>query len=106
MSKSDEYSQILTKIDEAKKTGRPTAPYVRRQIELLQEAHDTLIRNVKSQGYDLRNFRVAQREIQIYAGMKQLAEEIGDPVQQYDERIKEIQIRVMGEENYRRFFDN
>lgn len=48
--------------------------------------------------------RVAKIRVKQYAAMRQLAEEIGDPTEQYDERIKEIQMGVFGKENFKRFF--
>lgn len=100
------FSELQEQIEQAKKEGRSTAPYIRQQIALLQNAHDEFIQKAQAEGYRLNDVRVGEIRVKQYAAMRQLAEEIGDPTEQYDERIKEIQTGVFGDENYKRFFGN
>ncbi len=103
---SDLFNKLQKQIEAAEKTGQPIKTYVKQQIDLLKMSHDEFVKTAQKQGYDLNNPRVAQIEVQQYSAMRQLAQKIGLPVEEYDEFIKQIQIRVFGEENYNRFFKN
>jgi len=97
---------LQNKIDEAQKQNQPVNDYVRKQIEVLQDAHDEFVATAKKQGYDMKNPKVGDIEVQQYSAMKQLAQKIGLPVEKYDDLIKDVRIRIFGEENYKRFFEN
>ncbi len=97
---------LQKKIEEAQKLNKPIDGYVKQQIDLLKNAHDEFVKTAQEQGYDLNNPRVGEIEVQQYSAMKQLAQKIGLPVDEYDEMIKSVQIRVFGEENAKRFFGN
>ena len=103
---SDLFNKLQKQIEAAEKTGQPIKTYVKQQIDLLKMSHDEFVKTAQKQGYDLNNPRVAQIEVQQYSAMRQLAQKIGLPVEEYDKFIKQIQIRVFGEENYNRFFKN
>lgn len=76
-----------------------------KQIKLLKYAHEDFFDMAKSQGYSLNDPKLGEIEVQQYCAMKQLATKIGLPTQDYDEKIKAIRIRIFGEENYKRFFE-
>ena len=54
---------------------------------------------------DLDDLGKARIEIQIYSNLKFWAKKIGLPVNEYDELIKNVRIRIFGEENYNSFFE-
>lgn len=99
------YNKLEKKIQIAIKENKPIKNLVEQQIKLLQEAHDEFISTAKAEGYNLRNPKVGEIEIQQFSAMKALAQKIGLPVEEYDELIKNVKIRVLGEENYKKFFE-
>lgn len=102
---SDNAFMVLQrKIEEAQKLNKPIDNYVKQQIDLLKDAHDEFIKTAQAEGFELTNPKLGELEIQQISAMKQLAQKIGLPVKEYDEKIKAIQIRVFGKENYERFF--
>ena len=103
---SDLFNKLQQQVEAAEKNGQPIKTYVRQQIDLLKLSHDEFVKTAQKQGYDRNNPRVAQVEVQQYSAMKQLAQKIGLPVDEYDELIKQIQVRIFGEENYKRFFED
>ena len=56
-------------------------------------------------GCELTNQKLGEIEVRQYSVMKQLAKRAGLPVEEYDEYIKKVRIRIFGEENYKRFFE-
>ena len=54
-----------------------------------------------------KNPRVGEIEVQQYAAMRQLSQQIGDELraQKYDMLIRRVRVRIFGEESTRRFFD-
>ena len=100
------FNQLQQKIEAAQKENKPIKDLVKQQIKLIQEAHDEFVRTAKNRGYDSSHPIVGKMEIQQYSAMKQLAKKIGLPVEEYDELIKQVKIRVLGEENYKKFFKN
>lgn len=105
MDNQKEFKQLQAKIEKAEKSGKPIKEYVMKQIKLLQYAHEDFLDMAQSQGYSLNDPRLGEIEVQQYCAMKQLATKIGLPTQDYDEKIKAIRIRIFGEENYKRFFE-
>lgn len=101
----NDFMILQQQIDEAERENKPYNHLVKAQIRLLEVAHDQFIELAKKEGYDvMHDYKVGDIEIQQYAAMKQLSAKIGLPVEQYDEKIKQIRIRIFGEENYKRFF--
>ena len=100
------FEMLETKIKKAVAENRPIDDYVKKQIDLLKESHDEFISVAKKQGHDINSPQVGEIEVQQYSAMKSLAQKIGLPVEEYDELIKKVKIRVFGEENYKRFFEN
>lgn len=101
---SDLFNKLQKQIEAAEKSGQPIEKFVKQQIELLKLSHDEFIKTAKNKGYELNNPQLAQIEVQQYSAMKQLAQKIGLPVEEYDKLIKAVQVRIFGEENYKRFF--
>lgn len=99
------YNKLENKIQLAIKENKPIQSLVEQQIKLLQEAHDEFIAVAKIRGYNMQSPQVGEIEISQYSAMKQLAEKIGLPIEEYDELIKNVKIRIFGEENYKRFFE-
>ena len=100
------FNNLQKKIDLAQQENRPIDSYVRKQIELLKESHDEFMYQAKEAGHDLNSPQVGEIEVEQFSAMKALAQKIGLPIEEYDEMIKKVQIRVLGEENYKRFFEN
>lgn len=98
------FMQIQEKLERAEKKGENIVPYLQQQIQLLECGHEAFLKTALKQGYSLDNPRVADIEIQQYTAMKQLAEKANMDASKYSEKIKEIRIRIFGEENYKRFF--
>lgn len=98
------FGELQNLIEVAAKDNRPTAPYVRAQIALLQKSLDEFHNQALAEGFSLNDVRVGEIDVRQYAAMKQLAQKIGDPTEKYDELISRTQIRIFGEENARRFF--
>ena len=101
---SDLFKILQQQVEEAEKNGQSIKTLVKQQINLLKLSHDEFVKTAEKQGYEINNPKLAQIEIQQYSAMKQLAQKIGLPVDEYDKLIKEIQIRIFGEENYKKFF--
>ena len=98
------FNSLQEKIEIAQKENRPIKEYVQKQIEILQESHDEFILQAKSQGYEMNNPKVGEIEVRQYSAMKQLAQKIGLPVEKYAKMIYDVQVRIFGEENAKRFF--
>lgn len=99
------FLKIQKEIELAQKENRPIADYVKKQIKILEQSHDEFINTALAKGYSLSNPQVGEIEVQQYSAMKSLAEKAGLPIEKYDELIKRVQIRIFGEENYKRFFE-
>ena len=106
MNKSTElFNLIQKKMEKAIADNKPIDHYVKKQIQLLQEAHDEFISTAKFKCFDMQIPQVGEIEIQQLSAMKALAQKIGLPVEEYDELIKNVKIRILGEENYKKFFE-
>lgn len=94
-------------IDKAKEEGEPIGQFVYQQILLLEKAHDEFVDKTIAKGYSMNDPRVGEIEVQQYAAMRQLSQQIGDELraQKYDMLIRRVRVRIFGEENTRRFFD-
>lgn len=100
------FNSLEEDVKTAQAEGRPIDEYVLQQIKILHEAHDEFISEALANGYSLDNWKVGEIEVRQYSAMKQLAEKIGQPTDKYDKLIKDVQVRVFGEENYKRFFES
>lgn len=93
------------KIKQAQENNEPIDSYILREIEWLQQQLDLFIEKSKDQGKDIEtDFEIAEIEIRQYAAMKQLAQKINLPSNIYDKKIKQVQVRIFGKENWENFF--
>ena len=111
MPKQDNSEQEIEyleyKIKQAEQTGEPIDKYIRREISWLENQLDKFLNQMKEQGRDIdTDYEIAVIEIRQYAAMKQLALKINEPLEQYDEKIKQVQCRIFGEEYWENFFGN
>ena len=102
---NNRFNELQKLIEEREAKGESITMLVREQIALLQEAHDDFLKNAVEMGYSLSSPQIGDIEVAQYAAMKQLAEKIGDPIEEYVEQIKSVRIRIFGEANYKRFFE-
>lgn len=98
------FNRLQQQIEKAELENKPIQGMVKQPIKLLQQAHDEFVSTAKRERYDMRNPKLGEIEVRQYSAMKQLAQKIGLPVDEYDNLIKQVKIRVFGEENYKRFF--
>lgn len=101
------FLELQALIDKAKEEGEPIGQFVYQQILLLEKAHDEFVDKTIAMGYSMNDPRVGEIEVQQYAAMRQLSQQIGDELraQKYDMLIRRVRVRIFGEENTRRFFD-
>ena len=53
----------------------------------------------------LNDINIASIEIRQYATIRELAKKINIPYEKYDNLIKNVKIRIFGEDNYDKFFE-
>ena len=90
MNDNSSFMFLESQIEAAEKKGESIDSYVKQQIDILKSAHDEFIKTAKEQGYDLNNQKLGEIEVRQYTAMKQLAQKIGLPVDEYDNRIREV----------------
>lgn len=103
---SDEFMQLQALIESAGKRGEPIVSLVKAQIKLLEKGHDEFMRHALANGYSLNNPCIGDIEVAQYTAMKLLASKIGLSTEKYEILIKRSRIRIFGEENYKRFFED
>lgn len=109
MDNSNEFNiQYLEhKIKEAEANNESIEPYIKREIQWLQNELNKFLQISKEQGKDIeKDFDIAEVEIRQYAAMKQLAQKAALSTEPYDDLIKQVQVRIFGEENWENFFGN
>lgn len=98
---------LENKIKQAQLNNEPIEEFVMKEVEWLQSQLDLFLQIEIAKGKDIStDIDIAEIEIRQYATMKKLLEKINKPTDKYDKRIKEIQCRIFGEENYKIFFGN
>lgn len=105
MKKTDYIKFLQDKITLAQKENRDPRAYVQKLIEQLEDTHDEFIHAAQQKGHDINSEAVGQIEVEQYSAMKALAIKFGLPAEEYDEKIRQVRIRIFGEENYKRFFE-
>lgn len=103
MSDKEELIILEQKIKQAEAYGQPIDKYILREIEILQQTIDTFVEQMEKEGR-LNDAQVGAVEIRQYSAMKQLSQKINLPVDKYDKLIKEVQCRIMGQDNWETFF--
>lgn len=104
MSYYEDFNILSIQIERAKENDMPIKPYVLRQINVLRNCHDDFVTRAQNLGYRLSDVSVVEIEIEQFVKMKELAQSINLPTDEYDNLIKDARIRVFGEENYKNFF--
>ena len=103
MTDTQELKFLEEKIKLAEQNGQPIEKYILREIEILQKAIDTFVEQAKERN-NLDEFDIGEIEIRQYATMRQLAKKINYPTEKFDTAIKNIKIKLFGEEGYNNFF--
>ncbi len=89
--------EIVKQVKEAEKLNKPIDKLVKEQIAIIECQKDEFIKRADKLGLD--ELGKARVEIQLYSNLKFWAKKIGLPVDKYDKLIKDVQIRILGEEN-------
>lgn len=89
-----ELLELEEKIKKAQEENKPIQKYILRQIEILKlcfEEFKTL------SGLADNDITLCEIEIRQYAAMRELAKKAKLPIQEYEDSIERIQIRIFGE---------
>ncbi|MBP3924183.1 hypothetical protein J6E39_02965 [bacterium] len=93
------------RIEEALQNNKPIDKYILQEIQWLKNQLEIFLEQSTAKGNDIDNdVNIAEIKIRQYAKMKQLAQKANLPVAEYDEKIKQVQITIFGEEGYKQFF--
>lgn len=103
LSDEEELQLLEQKIKQVQTDGVSINRFVLREIEILQNTLDTFLKQMDAAGRK-NDIQIAEIEIRQYAAMRQLAQKIGAPTEKYDDLIRQVKIRIFGEENYENFF--
>lgn len=105
MNYKEEMHQLNIAIQNAQKTNQNADHLYKRQLRLLEMAHDEFISTARQKGIEIENNpSVAEVEIQQYSAMKQIAQKLGIPSDKYDNMIHQIHVRLFGEEGAKEYF--
>ena len=101
----NEIQMLEARINKAKQNNEPFDKYILQEIDWLKRQLAEFIVQMQQDGRDIeKDVDIAEIEIKQYAVMKQLALQIGAPTVEYDAKIKEVQCRLFGEENWENLF--
>ena len=101
----NEIQMLEARINKAKQNNEPFDKYILQEIDWLKRQLSRFLKQMQESGRDINtDIDVAEIEVKQYAVMKQLAQQIGAPTVEYDAKIKEIQCRLFGEENWENLF--
>lgn len=95
--------EIIQKVKEAEKFNKPIDNLVKEQIAIMECHKDEFVKQAVNSGLD--ELEQARIEVQLCNNIKIWAQKIGLPVEKYDEQIKNIRIRILGEEAYKNLFE-
>ena len=102
-SDKEELLELERKIKHAKMNGEPIENFVKKQIEILENSIKIFMKKMEKENR-LFDVVIAEIEIRQYAVMRDLAISINQPHEKFESKIKEIQSRIVGEENWEKFF--
>lgn len=106
-NKYENIEDLESKIKQAEQNNKPIDKYVKKEIIWLEQQLQNFLQIMKEKGRTIEtDFDIAEIEIRQYTMMKELAQKINMPTNIYDEKIKSIQCRIFGEENWENFFGN
>ena len=100
----NELVELEQKIKLAEKKGLPVKDFILREIELLEQSIEQFVAQMEKEDR-LNDVNIASIEIRQYATIRELAKKINVPYEKYDNLIKNVKIRIFGEENYDKFFE-
>lgn len=103
MKDQEELEFLEQEIKRAKSKGESVEKYILREIEILKNTISKFLETMESQGR-LSDPNTVYIEIRQYTKIKELAEKVNLPTQEYDDLIKEAQCKVLGEKNWNIFF--
>ena len=96
---------LVAKIQEAEKLGKPVVELVKKHLEVLTAHYDEFVR--QADAANIQGLERAGYEIKFLSNMKAWANKIGLPVEKYDNAIKNIRVKFLGEaEKYITFIPN
>lgn len=104
--REQQFKKLQEEIEKAKLEKRPFEHLIIQQIQILKDVHKEFISKALAEGYSLKHPRLGEIEVRQFTEMKVLAKKANLPTNEYDELIKQVKIRVFGEENYENFFGN
>ncbi len=91
------YLKLQYQVETAQRLRQPIDIYVQQQIKLLEEVHDSFVKNALSKNADLeRDLRFAEVRIKQLQAIASLCKKIGLSTQKYDDKIREIRISHLG----------
>ena len=96
---------LLVEIDTLEKDGFPIQQQCTEAIACLERAHKMFVQRATKEGFSLQDCRVGEIEIKQYSAMKQMAIKGGLPHAHYDQRIREVRVRLFGEQMVKDNFD-
>lgn len=102
-SDKEELLELEQKIKHAKMNGEPIENFVKKQMEILENSIKIFIKKMEKEN-KIFDVEIAEIEIRQYAVIRDLAISINQPYKRFEEKIKEIQSRIVGEENWEKFF--
>ncbi len=106
MDNKEEMKKLNMAIRQAESAGLPIIGLCKRQIEILESAHNEFMEQAQQKGYNIdTSLDILEVEIKQFSAMKQIAQKAGLPVEKYDKRIRDARVRVLGEETVKAYFD-
>lgn len=100
----EKISRLLAEIEAAEHNGSPVDALCVEAIGCLETARQEFLHRARQQGYAANNLRVGEIEIQQLTAMRQLARRGGLP-DIYTAEIRQVRVRVLGEELVAANFD-
>ena len=98
MNYKEEMKELNKQVELAEKAGQLPIDLYKRQLEILEYAHEDFIKRAQKAGYNLHsNLEVMEVEIKQISAMKQIAQKAGMDTDNYEKRIEDVRIRVLGE---------
>ena len=100
-----ETNRLMKEKAELQQKGEPIAEVSKRLIALVAEAHRQFIEEALKQGFDAKNPKLGEIEVKQFSMMKELAKDALLPTKPYAKIIRDIRVRIFGEEMVRNNFD-
>ena len=95
--------EIAKQIIEREKNNQPIEHLVKEQIAIMEQNHDAFVKQAQEEGID--NIGRARIEVQLYSNIIAWAKKIGLPTEKYENAIRDIRVKFLGEENTKKYYD-